>query len=88
MGRTLCVSTHTPQVHHTISNLSFDGIFLRMYRNIKSKTFGEFINEWFAILNEDECISYHKNLSNVLLQATWDKKLKMSNLSYPFMFEV
>ena len=43
---------------------------------------------YFAILNENECISYHKNLSNVLLQATWDKKLKMSNLSYPFMFEV
>ena len=42
----------------------------------------------FAILNEDECNSYHKNLSNVLLQATWDKKLKMSNLSYPFTFEV
>ena len=78
MGRTLCVSTHKPQVHHTISNLSFDGIFLRMYRNIKSKTFGEFINECnqFAILNEDECISYHKNLSNVLLQSTWDKKTK------------
>ena len=41
---------------------------LMIYKWIKS--------ELFAILNEDECISYHKNLSNVLLQTTWDQKTK------------